>query len=119
MTQEPPAPPPGPETEPLPKPAFEQRMESFGREAEAAGDRIGHQMHEAGERWSKDPNVAGAADAAARAWGVLVLAIGIWFFLDVTLGIDMPGVPWRDLWPVALIVIGLAVVVRGMTRRRA
>jgi len=48
-----------------------------------------------------------------------VLAIGLWFFADVTLGYDMPSVAWRDLWPIVLIAIGLVVVVRGMNRRQA
>jgi hypothetical protein len=63
--------------------------------------------------------VIGAADTAGRIWGLIVLAVGLWFFADITLGLDMPSVAWRDLWPVALIVIGLAVVIRGMARRRA
>jgi hypothetical protein len=48
-----------------------------------------------------------------------VLAIGLWFLADVTLGYDMPSIAWRDLWPVLLIGVGLVVVIRGMTRRRA
>src|SRR5262245_30213192 len=118
MTQEQPAATPGTlgQSEPPPPPpeqgrgwekTFEDRMEGFGREAEAAG-----------QRWAKDPNVVNAADTAARVWGLLVLAVGVWFFLDITLAMDMPAVPWRDLWPLVLIVIGVAVVVRGMARRR-
>ncbi|MCI0345322.1 MAG: hypothetical protein L0221_07740, partial [Chloroflexi bacterium] len=82
-------PPPSAEPAPAPSPAqtFEQRMEDFGRRAEAAG-----------ERWSKDPSIVGAADTATRAWGLIVLAVGIWFFADVTLGYDMPASAWRDVW---------------------
>lgn len=97
---------------------FEQRMEDFGRRAEAAGERWGRQAEATGERWSKDPAVVGAADTAGRVWGVLVLAIGLWFLADVTLGMDMPAIAWRDLWPVALIAVGLAVVLRGLSSRR-
>ena len=109
-----PAPP-----EPEARPTFEERMKRFGEEAGQAGERFGRQAEAAGERWSKDANVARAADTASRIWGVIVLAIGLWFFADITLGYDMPSIAWRDLWPIALIGIGLVVVVRGMTRRQA
>jgi hypothetical protein len=93
-------------------------MQGLGREASAAGERLGREAQAAGERWAKDPGVVDAADTAARVWGLLVLGVGAWFFADITLGLDMPAVAWRDVWPVALIVIGLAVVLRGMARRR-
>jgi hypothetical protein len=108
-----------PEPEPRSKPTFEERMERFGEEAREAGERFGRQAEAAGERWSKQPGVVRAADTAGRIWGVIVLAIGLWFFADVTLGYDMPSIAWRDLWPIALIAIGLVVVIRGTTRRRA
>ena len=95
------------EPAPAPPPTFEERMERFGEEA-----------RQAGERWSKEPGVVRATDTAGRVWGLIVLAIGLWFFADVTLGYDMPSIAWRDLWPIVLIGIGLLVVVRGMTRRR-
>lgn len=99
---------PEPEPAPAPPPTFEERMERFDEEA-----------RQAGERWSKEPGVLRATDTAGRIWGLIVLAIGLWFFADVTLGYDMPSIAWRDLWPIVLIGIGLLVVVRGMTRRRA
>ena len=93
-------------------------MERFGREAGAAGERFGKRAEDAAHRWSKDAGVVRAADTAGRIWGLIVLAVGLWFLADVTLGYDMPSIAWRDLWPIALIGIGLLVVVRGMTRRR-
>ena len=49
----------------------------------------------------------------------MLLAVGLWFFADVTLGYDMPSIAWRDLWPLALIVIGLSWSwFEAMTRRR-
>jgi hypothetical protein len=112
-----------PATSPPPPPAeprtFEQRMEDFGRRAGAAGEKLGHEAEAAAQRWSKDPSVVAAGDTAARVWGLLVLAVGVWFFADITLGMDVPAIAWRDVWPVALIVLGLAVLVRGMASRRA
>ena len=108
-----------PEPGPTPTPTFEERMDHFGEEARHAGERFGRRAEAAGERWGKDPGVVRAADTASRIWGLVVLAIGLWFFADVTLGYDMPSVAWRDLWPIVLIAIGLVVVVRGMNRRQA
>ena len=99
-------------------PTFEQRIDRFGREAGEAGERIGRRAEEAANRWSRDRGVAHAADTAGRIWGVILLAVGLWFFADITLGYDMPSIAWRDLWPIALIGIGLLVLARGMTRRR-
>ena len=99
-------------------PTFEQRMERFGREAGEAGERFGRRAEAAADRWSKDPGMVRAADTAGRIWGLILLAVGLWFFADSTLGYDMPGIAWRDVWPAALIGIGLLVLIRGMTRRR-
>ena len=104
---------------PAPKSTFEERMEGFGRDVGAAGERFGKQAEAAGKRLAADPAVAGAALTVTRTWGLLILAVGLWFFTDVTLGLDMPNVPWSDLWPLALILLGVVIVVRGMARRRA
>lgn len=107
---------------PTPPPAeprtFEQRMEDFGHRTGEAGEKLGKEAEAAAHRRSKDPSIAAAGDTAARVWGLLVLAVGVWFFADITLDMDMPAVAWRDLWPVALIVIGLAVLIRGVASRR-
>lgn len=49
--------------------------------------------------------------------GLAILAIGIWYFLDQTLGLEMPRVDWRSAWPVVLIVIGAVLVFRSAGRR--
>jgi hypothetical protein len=94
-------------------------VDDLGKRAGEAGERLGKEAEAAAERWKQDPAIAGAADTAARVWGLLVLAVGLWFFADITLELDMPAVAWRDLWPLALIVLGLAVLIRGLASRRA
>lgn len=105
--------------DPSHKPTFEERMDTFGREAGEAGERIGRQAEAAGKRLTSDPTVVRAVDTAARVWGLLILLVGVWFLADVTLGFEMPDVPWGDIWPIGLIAIGLVVVFRGMGRQRA
>ena len=39
-------------------------------------------------------------------FGLIVIAIGLWFFLDRTLGFDLPDIDWGGLWPLILIAIG-------------
>jgi hypothetical protein len=119
-TPDPGTPPPTPTGTPPPAEpkTFEQRMEDLGQRAGAAGEKLGKEAEAAAQRWSKDPAVVAAGDTAARVWGLLVLAVGLWFFADITLGMDMPAVAWREVWPVALIVLGLAVLLRGMASRR-
>ncbi|MEO8272627.1 MAG: hypothetical protein ABI620_01005 [Chloroflexota bacterium] len=108
-----------PLTSPAAKPTFEDRVESFARDVDSAGQRIGREAEAAGQRLAKDPGVQRAADTAARVWGLVVLAIGLWFLADVTIGMDMPAVAWGDIWPLGLILLGALIVVRGMARRPA
>jgi hypothetical protein len=114
-----PNPTPNPGAEPPSRPTFEQRMEGFGRDVEAAGERFGREAEAAGQRLANDPSARRAGDAAARIWGLIVLAAGLWFLFDVTLGMDMPSVPWADVWPLGLILLGGVIVMRGMSRSRA
>jgi len=51
-------------------------------------------------------------------FGVVIIAIGLWFFAERTLGLDLPRIEWRALWPLALIAIG-AWIVLGARNRRA
>lgn len=84
-----------------------QRAEALGREAEAAALRLG-----------TNPAVRETVDLAGRLWGLVLLGLGLWFFADVTLKLDLPAIAWRDAWPIALIAVGGLVIVRGLARRR-
>jgi uncharacterized membrane protein len=48
--------------------------------------------------------------------GLVVLAVGLWLFAEVTLGIALPTIRWNQLWPVILIVIGGWIVLGTMRR---
>ena len=49
-------------------------------------------------------------------FGVILAAIGLWFFADQTLGLAMPRLRWSELWPILLIGLG-AWIVLGSLRR--
>jgi len=49
--------------------------------------------------------------------GLGLLAIGIYYFLRQTLGVDIPPIRWSSVWPVIIIVIGGLIVLRALGRR--
>ena len=51
-------------------------------------------------------------------FGVVLLAVGLWFFADQTLGLDMPELRWSQLWPVVLIAVGIWIALGSMRRSR-
>jgi hypothetical protein len=48
--------------------------------------------------------------------GVILVAIGLWFFGDQTLGLDMPELSWSELWPILIIGLGGWIVLRTLRR---
>jgi hypothetical protein len=97
---------------------FQERMEAFGREAQTAGERLGREAQAAGDRWSRDPDLVSAGTWLTRLIGLAFIAVGLWFFGEVSLGLDLPAVEWNLLWPVVLIVIGGLVLLSAAMRRR-
>jgi hypothetical protein len=53
---------------------------------------------------------------ASLVFGLILVAIGLWFFVDRTLGIALPRIQWSTIWPVILIGIGALVLVRSVKR---
>jgi hypothetical protein len=49
--------------------------------------------------------------------GVILVAVGLWFFADQTLGLVMPALDWGDLWPLIIIGIGAWIVLSSLGRR--
>jgi hypothetical protein len=63
-------------------------------------------------RWRRDET----GNLGRVVFGVVLVAVGLWFFADQTLGLEMPRLRWSELWP--LLVIGLgAWIVLGSLRR--
>jgi hypothetical protein len=67
--------------------------------------------------WRDRNRMKRVADTGSVVWGLILLAVGGWFFLDHTLELDMPRIDWSDFWPVILIVIGAVVILQGFGRR--
>jgi hypothetical protein len=97
---------------------LQARMQAFGREAQAAGERLGRDAQAAGERMAQDPGWIAFGTWVGRLWGLVLIAIGLWFLAGVTLGMDLPTFDWQLIWPVALIAIGGLFVLTALVRRR-
>lgn len=54
---------------------------------------------------------------ASVLFGLVMLAVGLWFFAETTLGLDLPRIRWSQLWPVALILVGLWIALGSLRRR--
>lgn len=49
--------------------------------------------------------------------GLALIAIGLYYFVDRTLGINLPGIQWSSVWPIILIVLGGLILVRSFQRK--
>jgi hypothetical protein len=55
--------------------------------------------------------------AVAIVIGLVLIVIGLYYFLDRTLGIALPGIQWSSAWPIILIVLGGLILVRSFQRK--
>jgi hypothetical protein len=97
---------------------LQARMQAFGREAQAAGERLGRDAQAAGERMAKDPGLIAFGTWVGRLWGLVLIAIGLWFLGLVTFHLDLPDLDWRLVWPIVLIGLGGLTILVAVTRRR-
>jgi hypothetical protein len=66
--------------------------------------------------WQQPPKQRNS-NVATILVGLVFLIIGVWYFLDTTLGLTMPDIEWDNLWPILLIAIGGVIVFRAATDR--
>jgi hypothetical protein len=45
-------------------------------------------------------------------FGIIILAVGLWYFADRTLGLDLPRLDADQLWPIVIIALGAWLIVR-------
>ena len=48
------------------------------------------------------------ADVGGVVIGLIILGVGVYYLLDNTFGFTMPELDWDKIWPLAIIVLGLA-----------
>ena len=94
------------------------RMRTFGRDAQAAGERLGRDAQAAGDRLSRDPGVIAVGTMIGRLWGVVLIVVGLWLLAELSLGLDLPGIDWGLAWPILLIGLGGLVILSAALRRR-
>jgi hypothetical protein len=44
--------------------------------------------------------------------GLIILGVGIWYFADRTLGLELPRFDADQLWPIAVIAVGIWLILR-------
>ncbi len=54
--------------------------------------------------------------AASVVFGLILLTVGLWFFAEQTLGLELPRIRWSQFWPVILIGLGVWIVLASMRR---
>jgi hypothetical protein len=64
----------------------------------------------------RPPADRGGGRSASLIAGLILLAIGAWFFIDQTLGIDLPSIRWSQLWPLLLIGVGAWILLSAARR---
>ena len=64
-------------------------------------------MHLAGHR----------VDLGALVFGAILLLVGGYYLLVNTFGVTLPELDWDQIWPIALIVLGVAVVAKALQSR--
>jgi hypothetical protein len=55
---------------------------------------------------------------ATIVFGLIVIAVGVWFLLDRTLGFELPDIEWGSLWPLIVIGLGVWILLGTASRRR-
>jgi hypothetical protein len=49
--------------------------------------------------------------------GLGLVLVGLYYFVDRTLGIALPRISWGSLWPILLIVLGGLILIRSFQRK--
>jgi TRAP-type C4-dicarboxylate transport system permease small subunit len=64
-------------------------------------------MHLAGHR----------VDLGALIFGAILLFVGGYYLLVNTFGFELPELDWDQIWPIALIALGIGVVAKAVQSR--
>ncbi len=61
---------------------------------------------------SAEPPFGGRRRSGSIILGLVILTVGLWYFADRTLGLELPRLEADQLWPVAIISLGAWLIVR-------
>ena len=61
---------------------------------------------------SSGPRLAEGPRLGSIVLGLVILAVGLWYFADRTLGLELPRLEADQLWPIAVIGLGVWLIVR-------
>ncbi len=56
-------------------------------------------------------------DVGALIFGAILLLVGGYYLLVNTFGVNLPELNWDQIWPIAVIGLGLAVVAKAVQSR--
>lgn len=57
-------------------------------------------------------------DEGGLVFGVIVLLVGGYFLLRNTFGLSIPDINWDQVWPVAILLLGVLIIYRAMSSNR-
>jgi hypothetical protein len=49
--------------------------------------------------------------------GLIIIGVGLYYFAEKTLGIDLPALDWDKIWPLFVIAIGVGIVYSNYARK--
>jgi len=58
------------------------------------------------------PPVDGGPRYGSIIVGLIILGVGLWYFADRTLGLELPRLNADQLWPIAVIGLGAWLIIR-------
>ena len=56
-------------------------------------------------------------DVGALIFGAVLLLVGGYYLLVNTFGVKLPDLDWDQIWPIAVIVLGISVVAKAVQSR--
>jgi formate hydrogenlyase subunit 3/multisubunit Na+/H+ antiporter MnhD subunit len=57
-------------------------------------------------------------DVGALLIGGVILFVGVYYLLDLTLGFNLGPLDWNAIWPILVIVVGASVLLGVLRRER-
>ncbi len=65
-----------------------------------------------------DTRHARRRDTGRLIFGGILLVVGIYYLFQQTLGFDIPDLNWDQIWPILLVLIGVAILYESWSKRQ-